>query len=360
MSALSLDKRIEKYKTFINEFGESNILTSYFSPLKFVKALTRFNYTCTTQDGKLDNKITLKRLKNSDSKHSDVNFGSYTLNKKDIQLAIKKIPLDETDLYYLKGEINPKTINESESDILTEIYFLKLTSVLFLEKVTNFLPILYKYYICNDCNFNNKRIVKKFSYLSEIPCLYVITEKADGEFEYFVKKRAKTYKEILSAYLQIYTGLYVLKKYFNVEHQDLHISNVLYFNVKPGGYWKYKIGKKTIYIPCYGNLFILWDLGFAIIPEKVYTEANNNIYMNETKQYKLEDQYRIIGGLGQTNKQFIPIEKVLKKIIKSSKTPRQVVMKVYNLLISIDPLPEKIDVLETYNTNKKLKSTFGS
>lgn len=354
----SLDKRIDKYKSFIKEFGESDILTSYFSPLKFLKSLTKFKYTCVTSDGKLDDKITFKRLKVSDNKNSDVLFGNYTVNKKNIQLAIKKVPLDEMDQYYLKGDINPSTIIESESDILTEIYFLKLMRILLLEKVTNFLPFLYKYYICNDCHFNNKRIIRKFSYLSEIPCLYMISEKADGEFEYFVKKKAKTDKEILSAYLQIYTALYVAKKYFNFEHQDLHVSNVLYFNVKPGGYWKYKIGKKTIYIANYGYLFILWDFGYSIIPEKVYTTSNKGIYL-DTKGYILEDQYRILGGLGEVNKHFIPVQKMLKNIVKGSKTPRQVVMKVYNLLISIDPLPEKIDILETYNTNKKLRSTFG-
>lgn len=358
MSALSLDKRIDKYKSFIKEFGESNILTSYFSPLKFLKSLTRFKYTCVSTDGKLDNKIVFEKLHESDNKNSDILFSSYKLNKKNIQLAIKKVPLDEMDLYYLKGDINPSTIIESESDILTEIYFLKLMSVLLLEKVTNFLPFSYKYYICNDCHFNNKRILRKFSYLSEIPCLYIIAEKADGEFEYFVKKKAKSDKEILSAYLQIYTALYVVKKYFNFEHQDLHVSNVLYFNVKPGGYWKYKIGKKIIYIPNYGCLFILFDFGYSIIPEKVYTTSNKNIYTN-VKGYILEDQYRILGGLGDLRKRFIPVQKLLKNIVKSSKTPRQVVMKVYNLLISIDPLPEKINVLETYNTNKKLKSKLG-
>lgn len=354
MSSISLDKRIDKYRTFIKEFGESDILTSYFNPLRFLKSLTKFKYTCVT-DGRLDNKIEFKKLHTSDNKNSDVIFSNIKLNKKTIQLGIKKVPLDEIDLYFLKGEINPGNIIESESDVLTEIYMLKLMSVLLLEKITNFLPFSYKYYICNDCHFNNKKILKKFHYMSEIPCLYIISEKADGEFEYFVKKKAKSDKEILSAYLQIYTALYVIKKYFNIEHQDLHVSNVLFFNVKPGGYWKYKIGKKTIYIPNYGFMFILWDFGYSMIPEKVYTTSNNKIY-KENKKYILEDQYRILGGLGDLKKQFVSVQRTLKDIVKSSKTPRQVVMKVYNLLISIDPLPEQIDVLETFNTEKKLKT----
>lgn len=350
-----LDKRIDSYTKFVEKYGESKITVPRIGALSFFKGLDKFKYNCIKED-KLNETINIKTMKKSDNKNSDVLFAKDFSSG--ARVAVKKIPLDSQDLYFLSGDIDASSVNDSESDVLTEIFFLKLTTFLLLKKVCNFLPFLYRYYICNDCKFYNARIIKKFK-KSEIPCLYLLTERATQELEFYLKRKAKTEKEYLGAYLQIYTALYVIKKYFNIQHQDLHVSNVLYFNVKKGGYWKYIVGKKVVYIPCYGAQFMLWDFAFSIIPDKVYTTSNLKEFKNE-KENLLEDHKRILGPSSEVPRKFANVHKKLKDIIKTSTTPLQILNKVYKELLLLDPLPPKseINVIETFNTNKKLNFKF--
>jgi hypothetical protein len=274
-----------------------------------------------------------------------------------IPIAIKKIPVTyEEDEYLINlnnvKDIKPKDIAKLNSDILTELYFLNLTTKLLKNKVTNNLPFLYKWYLCNECSINNKRLIEKHK-SDKIPCMYLLTEKANGDFEHFMLKKDTTHQDIYSAYLQIYIGLYVIKKYFGIEHQDLHIGNVLYFNVKPGGYWKYKIKNKDIYVPNTGILFILWDFGYSCIPELVGAKSNIKIYKNNDK-YIFEDHRRIIEGLTHKNKRFNDIQDFLETLLYKSKSIEDIVYKLYAQIIKLYPLPKSIKVIEHFDTNKKL------
>lgn len=351
---MELNKRIKNYKKFQKLFKTSNLEKSN-SWKELFSFLVSFNNTCIDRNTyTLDNNIILKGSFNRESVNADVVFGE-TTNK--IKVAVKKIPLDEIDLYYIEDfkkidNINPKKILESNSDVLTELYFLNKTTHLLNKKICNFLPFIYKYYICNDCEFNNNRVKSKFSSNNKIPCLYVITEKADGDLEHYIIKKSTTEKKLYSAYLQIFIALYVIKKFYKIEHQDLHINNVLFFNINPGGYWKYKINGKIIYVPNYGALFILWDFAYSIIPELVFTKDNKNLYI-KNKKYILEDQLRVTGGISHYKKKFLNFHYDLEKLIKSSKTPSDIVFKLYNKYNKYKDLDKKV-VIDYFNTDKKI------
>lgn len=69
-----------------------------------------------------------------------------------------------------------------------------------------------------------------------------------------------------SAYFQIISAVYVLKKYFNMTHLDLHSDNILVKKIKKGGYWAYIINNKLYKVPNYGYVFYIMDFGHAYIP----------------------------------------------------------------------------------------------
>lgn len=357
MKLTFLQNRIKNYKKFQKLFNLNNLEKKQGTLEKLFSFLINFNNICIDRTNyTLNNDILLKGSFNRESVNADVVFGE-TTNK--IKVAVKKIPLDETDMYYVVDfkkidNINQKQIFESNSDVLTELYFLNLTTNLLKKKVCNFLPFIYNYYICNDCEFNNQKVKSKFASNDKIPCLYVITEKADGDLEHYITEKSTTEKQLYSAYLQIFIALYVIKKYYKIEHQDLHINNVLFFNIKPGGYWKYKIKNRVIYVPNYGALFILWDFSFSIIPELVFTKDNKRLFI-KNKKYLLEDHIRVTAGIYDSNKKFLNFQYKIENLIKSSKSTSDVIYKLQNefSILEKTSIKEK-NVIEYYNTNKKL------
>lgn len=355
-----LETRLKKYNQFQKQF-QVNVSTKKSTLENLISYLVKFNYKCIDRTNyTLDTNIILEGEFNRESVYADVVFGR--TNSK-AQIAIKKIPVDETDLYYLEdfkkiNSINHSQINSSDSDILNELFFLNKTTTLLKKKVTNFLPFIYNYYICNDCEFHNKKVLKKYEDEEKIQCLYIITEKADGDLEHYIAKRSTTEKKLYTAYLQIFIALYTIKKFYKIEHQDLHINNILYFDVKPGGYWKYKIRNKVIYVPNYGALFILWDFAFSIIPKLVFTPSNKKLFI-KNKKYALEDHSRVIEAIYQANDKFYNLNYTLKRIIDSSKNYTDVVFNLYKKVKKLDvnlqtKNTENLQVIEYYNTDKKI------
>lgn len=357
-----LSNRLENYTLFNDEFKKHSSNTTFTSLLT---KLISYNYNCIdTKKFSLNDFIHIdNHLVLTDSVNADILFGGTEVIRKGkktikMQLAIKKVVVNEEEIDYLQflknlDNIKPKDIYDLNSDVLTELYFLNITSKLLKNKITNNLPFIFKYYLCNECILSNKRLIEKHK-SNKIPCMYLITEKANGDLESYIVKKEVDKKQIYSAYLQIYIALYVIKKYYGIEHNDLHIGNVLYFNVKKGGYWKYKIKDKIVYVPNYGQLFILWDFGysFAKIPELVGTPSNINLYKKNSPD-KFEDYIRILGGLTHKNHRFDKEQDFFINILNKSKNTEDIVFNLYEKIQKLDPIPIKPKVIDTFNTNKK-------
>jgi hypothetical protein len=348
-----LKNRLENYKNFSKDFKKhsSKKIKSFYEMLK---DFSTTSFSCINNDNILNDFIKITSAVKVDSVNADVVFGITT----ETEIAIKKIPIDSDEISYLKNlnkldNIKPKDIKNLNSDLLTELYFLNITTKLLKRKITNNLPFIYTYYMCNKCHFTNKKVIEKKG-TGILPCVYLITEKASGDLEHFILEKKTTEKQIYSGYLQIYIALYVIKKYFKIQHQDLHLGNVLYFKVTPGGYWKYRIKNKTIYVPNYGQLFILWDFAYSIIPELVGADSNKRIY-DKGDKLLFEDHRRIVEGLAHNNHRFDKVHDFFYEIINNEETVHDIIFKLYEKLQKLDPLPSNIKVLESYNTNKKLE-----
>lgn len=129
-------------------------------------------------------------------------------------------------------------------------------------------------------------------------------EYANGGDFYTWAKGEHSSEVWFNALFQIMVGLYAMKTYFNMIHADFHTRNILVHRVAPGGYWKYTIGGKKYYVPNLGYVFLLHDLGFAWIPDKLYVKW----HVKATLKY-----------ITQIGMQFYDISMLIEEILESSR-----------------------------------------
>lgn len=148
-------------------------------------------------------------------------------------------------------------INESPKNLIKyrmvypEVYMMLMCNKLLDKKITQNLPYLYGYKI----NTNYVSFVSEFA--------------NGGDLKGWLLKKTRSKEELDNAYFQIFHSAYCLNS-IGIRHSDFHWSNILVFNVKKGGVFKYKIKNKTYYIPNLGYIFIAWDFGLSEFTQKGY------------------------------------------------------------------------------------------
>ncbi len=326
-------------------------------------------YACITKTGKLISKIKILSRIGTESLMGEAFSACYPIKCK-YSLAIKKIPLSSKDEKFIKDQTSKKAL--VNSPVWAELFFLKLTNFLVINKVCPNLPFYYTHYICKNCEYQNPNLSKENK-----ECVIVINEKADGDLKNFIILETKKYLEegsgkegikktillVLVAYYQIFMGLYCIRKYFNIWHHDLHWGNVLFHRIKSTGYIKYIVNKKEMNIPNIGYLFVLWDFGFSRIPKKIEPKMYKNNYKNENSSR--EDFTRISSMLLkddlQTSTILDGIGKYLFNLcINTIKTNKDIPELLNKLYKDIEILSEnnvnKGNVIDTFDTDKILKS----
>jgi uncharacterized protein YutD len=133
----------------------------------------------------------------------------------------------------------------------------------------------------------------KYNATKKIDCAILVVDLALTDFKNFFKIK-RTNEIILNCCIQIIVSLYIIRKYFNIWHHDLHYGNILVKKVKKGGYWRYIINGKKIDIPNLGYIFILWDFGYARIPNFIENPKYDHIY--KKKINPLEDYIDVVNN----------------------------------------------------------------
>ena len=215
------------------------------------------------------------------------------------QFAIKMSRIDESDLE------DPYTETSSS---WYEIWMLKdIFKPIIAEAICPNLPLFIDTFLCNKCDFVFRKGDKSY------PCIITVIEMASGDLQNYFKSSSATDKEIYSALFQIMAGLHAIQMNGQIMNNDIKAKNILYYNVKPGGYWKYKLNGKNFYVPNYGKMFVLNDFGVSTL-----YDPNFQLYPNKYRNvFNLGSRYAInIDG------QFSPIESLTEynKKISSSKT----------------------------------------
>lgn len=170
-------------------------------------------------------------------------------------LAIKKAYLDNKQSKFIDDIFNTKSFKYG---IFIELSSYYLINEIILQKISPNFILNYDYEfversgICNDIYPYTGYFYNEFIEDSETYTEWV--------------KKEHSLSNWYNAFFQITTAIYVLQKYFNMTHLDLHSDNILVKKVKPGGYWSYIINGITYKVPNTGYIFYISDFGHAFIP----------------------------------------------------------------------------------------------
>lgn len=139
-----------------------------------------------------------------------------------------------------------------------EYHILKfLIKPIIKKKICPNLPLLIDTFTCQERELilhNNEKIKTK--------CSVMLTELASSTLTEYLKTQ-RSDDEILSCLFQIMAGLTAIQLHAQILHYDMKFENILVYNCKAGGYWKYKLFDKDYYVPNYGHLFVLNDFGIS-------------------------------------------------------------------------------------------------
>jgi hypothetical protein len=304
-----------KLKRSIQKFYKTNTV-SFFNSLFTLLSDTKLEYK-TFNNKKQLIKI-LSHINNIDTNGKMFKSVIAYNNKKYIQnIFLKECFI--VDMYALLIERNTKEnlfkqyIQENSlyncnnfSNI--ELFCTYLTSRLVEEKITPHFPFFYgfvqthlkkhtlniteeydketiKYIEEDPYNNINFKIIKKKNeiYLEtyNTPILLLATEQLDGDLlNYFHEKvdNDETIKdrEWLSYIFQIISALTVIQKYFNLHHNDLHFSNVMFTHTEQE-YLYYTYKKKYYKIPTYNKILKIIDWGRSSYNFNNF-KGKNNVY----------------------------------------------------------------------------------
>jgi len=306
---------------------------------------------CISTKNNLNKYIKISNRIGTESVTASAYKACFPLNCK-YSIAVKKVPLNETDIKYEKDPESIKALNNSF--VWRELYYLKLCNLLVKNNICPHLPLVYDYYLCNHCVFDNKNLLK--NYPNSKNCALIINELADGDLKTLLTKEKLPVDDIQIIYFQIYIALYCINKYFKMQHQDLHWGNVLYHKIPKGGYIKYIIQGEEILIPNRGYLIVLWDFERTKIKGKI----DSKDLKNSNSDNVWEDYRRITSMLQKDSEQrsieYDDLGEKLKKILKLYKTSDEFILNYSKYLDKkFKNSSEKYTVLDTFDTDKNIK-----
>jgi serine/threonine protein kinase len=117
-------------------------------------------------------------------------------------------------------------------------------------------PLIYQSFICEK----TKLKLRKQSL--ECDTVATLVEYADGNLKSYLSAD-RTLEELLSCLFQISAGVRFIQKHGQLMNYDIKQENILYYNIKAGGHWKYVIDDEVYYVPNHGKIFIINDFGIS-------------------------------------------------------------------------------------------------
>jgi len=142
------------------------------------------------------------------------------------------------------------------------------------------LPLLQGGYLCDTCEFADGKTKE---------CIITITELANGDMDKWFTEKDRTSEEIYSALFQIMAAIHTIQYHCQLINKDVKAPNILYYNVKAGGYWHYVIHGQDFYVPNYGHLFVLNDFGVSIIqdPNTKLLSSKKNTWQGTSRNFMI-------------------------------------------------------------------------
>ena len=190
--------------------------------------------------------------------------------------CIKKNRACQMTFAIKQGKTTLTTLRNSYSSLYEdwgEVLILRdIALPLIVNRATQNLPILYKTFTCESCDFTFAGKVSKR------PCFINMMELASGDLTEVISKADVEDDIVLSMLFQVMSGLYAIQKGGQVFNNDIKAANILFYRVPAGGYWEYNIMNKTYYVPNFGIIPVVNDFGVS----RTYDPRHPSIYKTDT------------------------------------------------------------------------------
>jgi len=297
---------------------------------------------------RIGNKIILKKRIGSDSVYGIVFLSEFReKTKKLFTFASKVYKFDE---YKTTIELN----------LLT-----KFTNLVRKDECPHF-PLTYGYVICDDItnlnypdsfiksNSKDKSIsqkmddfpilVQEYRDLSDQKFITTFNELANGDLWTFFRIYGENAKYLLNALIQQYFAIMFFYNYTNFLHTDTHPGNFLFYKIKAGGYFHYKLFDNDYYLENLGFLWVIWDydLSYPIrlnLRTKKYSTIND--FLKLVKCYRPKKK----GGYNELKKveKNIQLDLILSNFISRFMSFYNIKFDIYTLRNFIINIPNKIN-----------------
>lgn len=150
-------------------------------------------------------------------------------------------------------------------NVMQEFRLMSACSKLVEQGVCPNLPIVYRAWECDDCQYWNPRLKRKGVPRS---CLMMANELSTGGALSSWILSHHSQQAWQSCIFQIMAGLVAFHNIIGYMHDDLHYGNVLYDAIRPGGVWHYRFKRgpnqyDDRYVPNTGQQWKLFDFGLS-------------------------------------------------------------------------------------------------
>lgn len=251
-------------------------------------------------------------------------------------IAIKKIYLDNKQSKFVDNYLDKKALKYG---VFIELAAARLTNQLLIQNISPNFAFNYvssfseRTGICNDIYpyssyYYNEFIKDSYTY-----------DNWAGE--------THLVEEWYNVYFQIIVNIYILQKYFNMIHLDLHAGNILVKKIPKGGYWEYIIDNKSYKLPNFGYQLFIIDFGQAWIPDLFKT----GYVRNPHKAYDLQKLFRSTLNFSSSSKEFKDEIRNIIKRIKNEERFEIIISDIWSKMYS----KNNSYLIEKYNTNTNLK-----
>jgi len=166
------------------------------------------------------------------------------------------------------------------------------------------------------------------SALYKLPLLITFNELANGDLSMYLLNmlnKITINEQIFNTIPQIFLAILFYQHDTNFTHNDCHWGNFLFHNIKPGGYFHYKISGDDYYLKNIGILWIIWDFELSRLEHKslqfndfyriIHAFLPKNINKKYEKIHKDNYDFSVYKGWN-TNKLFLNNNELILKLQK--------------------------------------------
>lgn len=296
-----------------------------------IRKLFKFNSLTlnSIKNGYIDSFKILNRI-GSDSVYGEI-YKACTTNN-DICIAIKKIPITRSiDIQDVLDIIQHKSLKNVKGRVGGELAFLHFCNRLVFSGFCFHLPLTYKAFLSDNCNYEQKESGS---------CILIEYELFDGDLHHLIPKDYNNESMWITYVFQILLVLIAFDR-LKLRHTDLHAGNQLYKKIPRSSneYFYAKVDGKEYYAPNVGYFFSVTDFGLAFSEDFGYVHDPEKKTEVEDWGWRLSEELIEFEEILESKNKNIPYKavKFLKNVIKDTQSMN----------------PSKI--LEKYFTGKYLK-----